>query len=746
MKKTVVFLAVVMAMFMMPMVSSAVGIDGTISMDTELIEFDDEWHDTDEWFTGDGEPYEGDIPMYMEPITQDGGNSILDIGNMDEEKDVDITIPKYDGMVNIFGAWTNPNNTNSQNNTIVRNELGIADSDTYSIQGGCSDGTYVYFAFYISNRKTGQTVSQKIVCGMLEADGSFDVTKAKIRNFTDLGHVNALAYNEKTKKIIISVCFDEYIENNKTMKSQRRNQLVEINAEYFQKDGVDLQKKTHYIPCKSTSLAYDKYENQYIIGISGRNSSFAVLNENFQLLKIIGRKNLEDVVENSFGEWAMQGVSTDHSNIYALFNCSTSRTVNGESVDYYKNVISVYKKDTGEYFRDINLNIDISETTIKYEAEHLFRIGDRIIVAFNAIGSKSFRYYDIAPSSAFKIEYFDNMDVEDDDVKTFDDSQLKQDDTNLVIYGASAELKQNSFCKEGWRFKGWALYRPDINSWFCADESGNKAWSQEVPDNGSKVIYEDKQRVMAICPKGKKIILVAQWKQANYFYVTYYFDDYDKEDSITKNYVHANTITLLKKPFTNPRGSDFLGWYAHWVENDEWYCSTSSGVKGWYKENEIPSGYTKHLFGDEASISQITGSGQNIEMFGVWNEYTIFYHPGEAAVSFAMLLESQKGAKGISSYNTTNVLSSYGDDETGEVTTMSTWYHYWLDGDQWYYASADGATRSWYADNAIPSGYSRYINNRGYTKNSVPQGNSLVLCWANPRADCGVTSNATFDF
>lgn len=38
MKKTIILLAVIMAMFMLPTVCSAVGIDGTISMDTELID------------------------------------------------------------------------------------------------------------------------------------------------------------------------------------------------------------------------------------------------------------------------------------------------------------------------------------------------------------------------------------------------------------------------------------------------------------------------------------------------------------------------------------------------------------------------------------------------------------------------------------------------------------------------------------------------------------------------------------
>ena len=174
MKKTVVFLAVVIAMFMMPMVSSAVGIDGTISMDTELIEFDDEWHDTDEWFTGDGEPYEGDIPMYMEPITQDGGNSILDIGNMDEEKDVDITIPKYDGMVNTvtnFGMFIElPNLVEG----LVRlddmtDDYYVYDEETFSLRGthnkrGYRLGDIVRVRVKAAN-KEAKTIDFEIVTG-----------------------------------------------------------------------------------------------------------------------------------------------------------------------------------------------------------------------------------------------------------------------------------------------------------------------------------------------------------------------------------------------------------------------------------------------------------------------------------------------------------------------------------------------------------------------------------------------------
>lgn len=721
MKKTVIFLAVIMAMFMLPTVCSAVGIDGTISMDTELIEFDDDLsgYDSEEWYYGDSEmSYEEYLNSVVEQelssiVTKPIEDSTLNLDDPNETSDININLPSSSGMVNILG-----------DNTIARQRLGITSTNhTYSLQGGCTDGENIYFAFYVKDKTSDATVGQRIVCGKLKDDGSFDFENAIIRSFKTFGHVNTLTYNKRTDEIIMTLCYSKKEASSSTETSYLHNQVIAFDAKYLRGEEEIKTYTRHYIGCRTNALVYDEYQDKYIVGISGRKYNFAILNKDFQLERVMG---LDRDTNEPYDNWSSQSIWCDHSNIYSLCIYAIKDS-SGKTIDY-KNSIIVFDKDTGEMISEMNINI-IDDGYV-YEAENFFRIDDRFILSFNAIGSKSFRYYDIAPSSAFKIEYFDNMDVEDDDVKTFDDSQLKQDDTNLVIYGVSAELKQNSFCKEGWRFKGWALYRPDIDSWFCADESGNKAWSPEVPDNGSKVIYEDKQRVMAICPKGKKIILVAQWKQANYFYVTYYFD-YDKQESITKNYVHANTVTLLDEPFANSRGSKFLGWYAHWVENDEWYCSTSSGVKGWYKENEIPSGYTKHLFGNEASIYQLTGSGQNIEMFGVWNEYTIFYHPGVKITYFKQILSSQKGARGISSYNTVNALSSYG--------TNSTWYHCWLDGDQWYYASADGATRGWYSDDAIPSGYSRYINDRGYTKSSVAAGDSLILCWA-------ISNNASFDF
>ena len=237
MKKTVVFLAVVMAMFMMPMVSSAVGIDGTISMDTELIEFNDEWHDTDEWFIGDGGEAIQNINQYLRvnPDALSGSNSDVSTNSLvapAESFDINVTLPAYgstSGIHSIVGEGATLRSNlgvsqkvclyglfdeccaNCKNNK--RYECTCSDSTCTlktvycALEGGCADEEYVYFAFYVyyMNGENYVTLCQKIVCGRIDTLTG-DFTVEKIRTFTNLEHANSLTYNSRTNEVIVAHC------------------------------------------------------------------------------------------------------------------------------------------------------------------------------------------------------------------------------------------------------------------------------------------------------------------------------------------------------------------------------------------------------------------------------------------------------------------------------------------------------------------------------------------------------------
>lgn len=503
-----------------------------------------------------------------------------------------------------------------------------------------------------------------------------------------------------------------------------------INAAYLRGETDTLSQKTHNISCGVTSIDYNKKDNVYIVGITGHHYNFAILNQDFQLERVIKATN---AVERD--AWSRQSSWCDGNYIYSAF------AYYDDDSKIRKNAISVINIKSKKVVKEINFNLSDTDT-YKYEIENLFEIDGRLIASFICIGKGSF-YYDLSELTAtykgedhavtFEVQYYDNLDMTDD-VASFMALPEESKEKSIVVYGFSTPLQRNRFSNTGYKFVGWALYVPSTNRWRYKDADGNKAWRTEPLEGETKCIYNDEQKVTSTVSPGGVVILCAQWESTNEFFITFCNGD---DTSPINEYTYGQSKALPEHMFKSDIGSEFKGWHAYWVEKDKWYYVNADGTtKKWYVEGKEPTGYRKVVYKDKAPVKQTATAGGHIEMHAVWNEIKLYYYVGATDTTFNNIKISLRV-----NLDNGNIYHYDKDDDKFKITSdwgAVTGYLYWVENEQWYCSNVwrtytSSKTKTAYA---ISSGAT--IFSTSILTNFEP-GDSLVVCKK-------TTAMATFDF
>lgn len=138
-------------------------------------------------------------------------------------------------------------------------EIMAPDSNISTAQGGCSDGTYYYQAFY---RRDGGSEQANNDCIVVK----YDIKQGKIVAQTEilqLNHVNDMAYNSRTGLLVI--CHN----------APFANLISYVKAETM--EYVDTFPIDEFI----YSIGYSAKRDQYMVGISG-GQTFKVLDAEFK--------------------------------------------------------------------------------------------------------------------------------------------------------------------------------------------------------------------------------------------------------------------------------------------------------------------------------------------------------------------------------------------------------------------------------------------------------------------------------
>lgn len=214
-----------------------------------------------------------------------------------------------------------------KNTTKLRAEV----KNSYFIQqGSATDGEYGYF-LALSNEKGD--------CTILKVDLS-DYTIVSETPGVAVDHGNGMAYNPRTKQLIVSHCTDH------------PNRLS-----FIDKDTLTITGSVE-MPMRVISVTYNESRDQYVV-VHNHDRQFSILDSQFNILSTY------DMVEDMFSN---QDIDCDDQYIYLL----QWQSSNGSNVNY----IGVYDWD-GNYVNRIKVR-SLSEI------ESMFHIGDRVILAFYA--------------------------------------------------------------------------------------------------------------------------------------------------------------------------------------------------------------------------------------------------------------------------------------------------------------------------------------------------------------------------
>ncbi len=197
---------------------------------------------------------------------------------------------------------------------------------------------------------------------------------------------------------------------------------------------------------------------------------------------------------------------------------------------------------------------------------------------------------------------------------------------------------------------------------------------------------------------------------------------------------------LRKNTYANGY-ADFAGWYAYRASDKKWRYAKGTS-RGWYKEGEQPSGYTKYLYSDEQSLWRMSKKDNDtITMYAQWKRtYTINFssNNGTGSMSFMNI-----------SYNDTKPLS-LNTFERNQNWEFDHWYaKRKLEDDSYALYYTDGTDGYWFRMSDKPNGYTRVDFADGMTINNstfddVYNGDVITMC-AYWRPKTGVLGDANQD-
>jgi len=192
------------------------------------------------------------------------------------------------------------------------------------MQGGCTDGKYMYFAMNDTLSTDSLTVIYRFPIGQ----SSPDLISEPLR----LDHANDMTYHEGIGRIIV------------VHNAPNRTMISFLNPETLTVVG------TATLPLEIFSMQYNARRKLYVVGISG-GQDFAFLDENFHMLR-------KFEVEST--GYTTQGVDADDEYIYF--------------VQYNLNVVVIYDWE-GKRQAIIPLAISMNEPENIFHADGLFYVG-----------------------------------------------------------------------------------------------------------------------------------------------------------------------------------------------------------------------------------------------------------------------------------------------------------------------------------------------------------------------------------
>lgn len=230
---------------------------------------------------------------------------------------------------------------------------------TAHLQGGCTDGTYVYQAFIYKDTASDEVNN---ICKIVKVMPDFDPGTSKVvltSENLDLNHANDITYNPKTHELV--VCHN----------NPYRTKLTVIDPDTL------TVKRTEKIEQNIYAITYSPERDRYMVGCSGGQSMRSCNADFADLSKII-------TPPKTTRGMTTQGICSDETFIYhTLWNGS------GSVAGYNKNVITVYDW-YGNFIGTIGTSIGI-------ESENIFVHKGVLYVSAYSSGAKASYIYRIEP-------------------------------------------------------------------------------------------------------------------------------------------------------------------------------------------------------------------------------------------------------------------------------------------------------------------------------------------------------------
>lgn len=576
------------------------------------------------------------------------------------------------------------------------------------MQGSCTDGDYYYFGYIVKERYhvSGDTYAAKqtdsgILCVQKESDGSY--TKIANHRFSEIdsgeheiNHVNDLTYNSNIDKIVVAYCVSGY-----------HNKLYLISPEQLQSNENLVSLESVLVSCKVASIDYNETRNSYVVGLSGGINKFAILDNDFDVVKVVGYDNYayENHVEDADGYkrgWVRQSCCADNLRIYSMSFYEDER----KNLTYTnENMVRVFDWN-GNYIKTIRITVANGVDKI-YESENIFMDDDDVIIGFNCLRSRNLDYCSLNLSELmFHVQYCPDENV-DEYIGEFDNGNA----SSLIIKGVDTPLLKQRISITGKKFLGWTAYRTEVNKWYYKSPDGSdKGWyvAGQQPAGYTKSVYTDKQKVANTGYYGEHVLMCAQWEDTDKFFISFHSNT--TTATIYYQDVTYGVSTPLRTNTFTKENRTFQGWHAYWAEKNKWYYKSSDGsTKGWYREGDQPVGYTKYLYADGQSVAGTAYAGGHIQMHTLWNEFTIQYNSYGKIIANANILP-QKTAHYLA--GNTNKLSFFVVDSEiykNNTPQIDGYYLYRKEIDKWYYQNTDGSHKVWCYKDQQPEGYERYV-------------------------------------
>ncbi len=227
---------------------------------------------------------------------------------------------------------------------------------TNHLQGGCTDGEYIYQGFITKDSASNEVNN---VCKIVKIKPDFDPNTdnvVMVSKALDLNHTNDMTYNSRTHEIF--VCHN----------NPYRTKVTVIDPDTL------TVKRTFEISQSIYSITYNPERNSFAVGLSG--------GQNMRLFDGELAKAEAKLIRSTTKTSGMttQGICSDDTFIYhTLWNSS------GSSDGYNKNVITVYDW-YGNFVGIIGTKITIeSENIIVYD-------GNLYVNAYSSGGQASYMY------------------------------------------------------------------------------------------------------------------------------------------------------------------------------------------------------------------------------------------------------------------------------------------------------------------------------------------------------------------